>query len=142
MLSIQDTFENFLLSSLFRDGQSLNISFLWFSGVVEVPLDLWFCGMLATAGASLVLTLVLCVWCLRRRRSKHRRSHSQRLARLHASPGSLRSLAGQQHVCDELGQRFASVDSVWYLLPFKISWSNAGPRLMGHLQLPDRKLLV
>uniref|UniRef100_A0A8D8LJ60 Cubilin n=3 Tax=Cacopsylla melanoneura TaxID=428564 RepID=A0A8D8LJ60_9HEMI len=79
--------------------------------VVEVPLDIWFCSLMASLAASVVLTMVLCVWCMRRR-SRNRRHHSRHLARLHASPGSLRSLAGQQHVCDELGQRFASVDSV------------------------------
>ncbi|KAI5755333.1 hypothetical protein M8J77_016053 [Diaphorina citri] len=79
--------------------------------VVEVPVDLWFCSLVGGLAASVVLTMVLCVWCMKRR-SRHRRHHSRHLARLHASPGSLRSLAGQQHVCDELGQRFASVDSV------------------------------
>lgn len=55
---------------------------------------------------AIIVFFVLCVWCQRRQRRHLRHPH---LSRRHLpSPGSQR----QQHVCDELGQRFASVDSV------------------------------
>lgn len=80
---------------------------------MEVPVDpLKLLGIaLCVAG---VLVLGLCVWCHR----KHRRRRRQ-IARLQRSTvGSSRrqlSTSGssrRQHVCDELGERFASVDSV------------------------------
>jgi Flp pilus assembly protein TadB len=80
---------------------------------VEVPVDPFkLLGVALCVGG--VLALGLCVWCHR----KHRRRRRQ-LARFRRNTvGSSRrqlSTGGssrRQHVCDELGERFASVDSV------------------------------
>nr|XP_018896176.1 PREDICTED: cubilin isoform X2 [Bemisia tabaci] len=77
---------------------------------VETPVDWLLISVLGGAGISAIIMLMLCVCCQRKHRHRQRRHH---LTRLHsASPGSLRSLAGQQHYCDEIGQRYASVNSV------------------------------
>lgn len=63
--------------------------------------------VMTVTGASIggaVLLLLLCLICQRR---EHQRRHSHMLP-----GGSVHSYSGHQHVCDELGQRFASVDSV------------------------------
>ena len=82
-------------------------------GIVEVPIDTFtLLGIALCVGA--VLILGICIWCHRKRRRRRRQ-----LARLRRSTvGSSRrqlSTGGssrRQHVCDELGERFASVDSV------------------------------
>ncbi|XP_023718957.1 bone morphogenetic protein 1 isoform X3 [Cryptotermes secundus] len=81
--------------------------------IVEVPVDPFkLLGVALCVGG--VLALGLCVWCHR----KHQRRRRQ-LARLRRNTiGSSRrqlstgSSNRRQHVCDELGERFASVDSV------------------------------
>ncbi|GLH08018.1 Cubilin homolog [Gryllus bimaculatus] len=82
--------------------------------LVEAPVDSFMLMgvVLCVAGA---LVLGICIWCHRKRR--RRRRH---LARLHrggsSAAGSSHSRqlgnSRRQHVCDELGERFASVDSV------------------------------
>ncbi|XP_021914332.1 cubilin isoform X4 [Zootermopsis nevadensis] len=80
---------------------------------VEVPVDPFkLVGVALCVGG--VLVLGLCLWCHRKHR--HRRRQIARLRR--NTVGSSRrqlSTSGssrRQHVCDELGERFASVDSV------------------------------
>ncbi|XP_046671731.1 dorsal-ventral patterning tolloid-like protein 1 [Homalodisca vitripennis] len=65
--------------------------------VVAEQMDWVLNGVLGGVSCSVFVLLVLCLWC-------RQRSHPRRLP---TSPGTQR-----QHVCDELGQRFASVDSV------------------------------
>ncbi|XP_065225837.1 tolloid-like protein 2 isoform X2 [Planococcus citri] len=63
--------------------------------------------VMTVTGAAIggaVLLLLLCLMCQRR---EHQRRHRHMLP-----GGSVHSYSGHQHVCDELGQRFASVDSV------------------------------
>lgn len=66
-------------------------------GVVVEQMDWVLNSVLAGVGGFVFVLLVLCLWCRQRRHPR----------RLPTSPGTQR-----QHVCDELGQRFASVDSV------------------------------
>lgn len=83
--------------------------------------------LVGSAGAALFLAVALCAWCHHRKRRRRRRQMARLRQRRHfpesiagiGHGGSLsrslpRSLPGsrRQHVCDELGHRFASVDSV------------------------------
>ena len=64
--------------------------------------------VMSITGASIGGALLLLLLCLLCQRRQHQRRH-----RRHMLPGgSVHSYSGHQHVCDELGQRFASVDSV------------------------------
>ncbi|XP_067008195.1 bone morphogenetic protein 1 [Anabrus simplex] len=81
--------------------------------IEEPPVDTFMLMGVALCVAG-VLVLIICIWCHRKRR--RRRRHLTRLHR--GNTGSSRRQLGssssgrRQHVCDELGERFASVDSV------------------------------
>ncbi|XP_039289954.1 tolloid-like protein 2 [Nilaparvata lugens] len=92
--------------------------------LVEAPMDWMWSSVIAGVSSGLFVLLVVCVLCHRRHKRRHLRHlrHHRHLGggtsastRLHlpTSPASSHSHSQrQQHVCDELGQRFASVDSV------------------------------
>lgn len=61
-----------------------------------------------SAAATVVVLLMFCILCHRKRRRRQRRL--QRSLPLPIPGGSSRR--PPQHVCEELGERFASVDSV------------------------------
>lgn len=79
----------------------------WLAGVATETTDYM---VMTITGASIGGALLLLLVCLICQRRQHQRRH-----RRHMLPsGSVHSYSGHQHVCDELGQRFASasVDSV------------------------------
>ncbi|KAJ8875793.1 hypothetical protein PR048_023692 [Dryococelus australis] len=87
---------------------------LYLTGLVEGPVNTFMLSAVVLCIASVVV-IALCVWCHHRKRRRRRR-HLARLRRntVGSSRRSLGSTSGsrRQHVCDELGERFASVDSV------------------------------
>ncbi|KAL0275107.1 UNVERIFIED_CONTAM: hypothetical protein PYX00_003068 [Menopon gallinae] len=86
--------------------------------VVEAPVDAFlFLGV--TLSAGLLAVLALCFWCHRKRRRRRRHLSQMRrrgpdgISHLGSSRRQLSSAPGSiRHVCDEAGERFASVDSV------------------------------
>lgn len=87
---------------------SLTSRTLWL-GVVEVPKEDYTVVVACTVAAIVAVLLALCIWCHRKRRRRRRGLH--RPFQLPVPAGSSRR--PPQHVCEELGERFASVDSVW-----------------------------
>lgn len=106
----------------------INIIFQLISGAVETPVDAFlFLGV--TLCACSVAVLALCFWCHRKRRRRRRqlsqlRRGPESISHLGSSRRQLSSAPGSiRHVCDEAGERFASVDSVWSIVethPFAI----------------------
>lgn len=90
------------------------------SGAVDAaPVD-YTIPIAASIGGFLIVLIALCVWCHRKRRRRRRGLHRPLPAPTAAIPSSAgagssgRRPPSRQHVCDELGERFASVDSVWW----------------------------
>lgn len=74
--------------------------------------------LIASVGAAVVaILLALCILCHRKRRRRRRGLHRPLPPAVPVSSGTVagssRGPRPPQHVCDELGERFASVDSVW-----------------------------
>ncbi|XP_034244816.1 tolloid-like protein 2 [Thrips palmi] len=95
--------------------------------LVEAPVVDTVLVLVGCAGGALFLAVAFCAWCHHRKRRRRRRQMARLRQRRHfpesiagiGHGGSLsrslpRSLPGsrRQHACDELGHRFASVDSV------------------------------
>lgn len=93
------------------------------SGTVDAPPEDYTILLASVGAGAAFLLLLVCLLCHRKRR-RRRRAH-----RPLPSAGSVLAAAGGSrsgtltsihppppppHVCDELGERFASVDSVWH----------------------------
>lgn len=87
------------------------------TGTVDAPPE-DYTVLFASVGAAVVATLLaLCVLCHRKRRRRRRGLHRPLpppavAVSASTAAGSSRGPRPPQHVCDELGERFASVDSV------------------------------
>lgn len=88
-------------------------------GSVEAPKEDHTVLLICASVAVVVVLLTLCILCHRKRRRRRRGGGGggvlHRPFQLPVPSGST-SRRTPQHVCEELGERFASVDSVWWWL--------------------------
>lgn len=107
----------FVLKTLKIVSVMLIYRFGIFLGSVEAPPEDYTVLLASVGGALVAVLLTLCILCHRKRRRRRRGLHRPLPPPGVVVPGG--SVAGSsrgprppQHVCDELGERFASVDSV------------------------------
>ncbi|GLV44216.1 uncharacterized protein CBL_12488 [Carabus blaptoides fortunei] len=88
---------------------------------VDVPPKDYTVPIVSVLSVCVTVLLALCVWCHRKRRRRRRGLHrplpppgscAVAAAIVSSASSSGRRPPSRQHVCDELGERFASVDSV------------------------------
>lgn len=85
------------------------LDIILFAGLMEPHVDRATLLAIVLVGLA-ILGLAACFWCHRKRRRRRRRQLRPRAV--------VGSTTRRQHVCDELGERFASVDSVWRQIPW------------------------